>query len=108
MSTQDPRWRNHAGPQIDMTPDGEFIEIRRQATMQGTLPLSSKVVVFGVVAAVLAGAFAIAALALWLALTLIPIAIAGAAIAYGAFRVQSWWARRRSLGGGGHRDVFRP
>jgi hypothetical protein len=104
MNTDDPRWRKHTGPQIDMTPDGEFIEIRRQ----GALPVSTKILVATIIVAVLAGAFAIAAIALWLALTLIPIAIAGAAIAYGVFRVQLWWARRRSLGGGGHRDLFRP
>jgi len=85
-----------------MTPDGEFISVRQS----GTLPLSTKIIASAVIVAVLAGAAAIAMLALWLALTLIPIAIAGGLIAYGMVRAQLWWARRRSLGG--QRDLLRP
>ena len=85
-----------------MTPDGEFVSVR----YAGAPPLSVKIIGLAVLVAVLAGSLAIAALALWLALTLIPIAIAGAAIAYGVFRAQLWWARRHSLGG--KRDLTRP
>ncbi len=105
MTSTDPRWRTRrpdSGPVIDMTADGQFIGVTRG----GPPPLSVRIIAGAVLVAVLAGAFAIAALALWLALTLIPIAIAGALIAYGAFRVQLWWARRRSLGG--QRDLLRP
>jgi hypothetical protein len=87
---------------IDMTPDGAFIDGRPG----GGPPLSTKIIAVAVLVAVLAGAIGIAALALWLALTLIPVAIAGALIAYGVFRVQLWSARRRSLGG--QRHLFRP
>jgi hypothetical protein len=103
--TQDPRWqtrRPDAGPVIDMTPDGAFID-RPQPPIP---PIPAQIVGAAVLVAVVAGGLAVAALALWLALTLIPIAIAGAVIAYGVFRVQIWWARRQSLGG--HRDLFRP
>jgi hypothetical protein len=80
---------------IDMTADGEFISVRQS----GALPFPTKVVVVSILVAVLAGAGAIALLALWLAMTLIPIAVGGALIAYGVLRVRLWWARRRSLGG---------
>jgi hypothetical protein len=103
--TPDPRWQNRrpdSFPVIDMTPDGEFID----RPQPGIPPIPARIMGVGVLVAVVAGGIAVAALALWLALTLIPIAIAGAVIAYGVFRVQVWWARRQSLGG--HRDLFRP
>lgn len=85
-----------------MTAEGEFIDVRRP----GISPLSVKIIAFAVLIAAVAGGLAIAALALWLAMTLIPIAIAGGLIAYGVFKVQLWAARRRSLGRG--RDLLRP
>jgi hypothetical protein len=103
---KDPRWRQaDDGPVIDMTADGRFVD--RPMPQPGVPPVPSHIIGMGVLVAAVAGGLAIAALALWLALTLIPIAIAGAAIAYGVFRFQMWWARRpASLGG--HRDLFRP
>ena len=71
------------GPQIDMTPDGRFLEPPRENT-------ADKLLRYSVVAAVIAGMVALAALALWLALILIPVAIAAAAIAYGAYRWRMW------------------
>jgi membrane protein implicated in regulation of membrane protease activity len=105
MSSTDPRWRapkSDSGTIIEMTADGEFVSVRHT----GAPPLSMKIIGIAVLVAVVAGGLAIAALALWLALTLIPIAIVGAAIAYGVFRLQLWRARRGSLGG--QRDVTRP
>ena len=107
--TNDPRWnRPKDGPVIDMTPDGRFVDRPQGGMPFGDVPpIPVRVMGTAALVAVVAGALAIAALALWLAFTLIPIAIAGAAIAYGVFRVQTWWARRpTSLGG--HRDLFRP
>jgi hypothetical protein len=119
MTSTDPRWRTRPpdqGPVIDMTADGGFVDGRSGAfqtgafqtgTFQnGRLPLPAKIVGVGLLVAVVAGGLGIALLALWLAFTLIPIAIAGAAIAYGVFRLQLWRARRGSLGG--KRDLFRP
>jgi CHASE2 domain-containing sensor protein len=82
-----------------MTPDGRF-KARIIAPGAGTRLFGVAVLV-----AVLAGAGAIALLALWLAVTLIPIAIGAALIAYGVFRFKVWQARN-SLGR--QRDVFRP
>ncbi len=84
-----------------MTPDGQFID----GPQPGIPPMPTRIMGVAILVAVVAGAGAIALLALWLAMTLIPIAIAGALIAYGVFRVQLWWARHRSVGG--QRDLFR-
>jgi hypothetical protein len=107
MAQQEPRWRERQsprGPVIDVTPDGRFVHPARQPS-----PLGGQVFGIAVLVAVLAGAAAIALLALWLALTLIPIAIGAALIAYGVFRYRLWRARR-APGGlfGRQRDVFRP
>ena len=72
-----------SGPQFDMTPDGQFVEPPREGPAE-------KLLRYGVVVAVLAGMVALAAFALWLALILVPVAIAAAAIAYGAFRWRMW------------------
>ncbi len=84
--------------QFDMTPDGRFI------TPPAT-PVSSRLFRYALIAAVVAGAGAIAALALWVAFLLIPIAFAAAVIAWGVYRWQVWRARG---GFNGPRDIYRP
>jgi hypothetical protein len=103
-NTPDPRWRSGAPrpePVIDMTPDGRFIE----APQPGIPPIPAKILGIAILVTIAAGALAIALLALWLAMTLIPIVIGAALVAFVVFRVQLWLARRRSLGG--HRNVVR-
>jgi hypothetical protein len=101
MSSTDPRWRTRP-PVIEMTAEGEFIDVGRP----GGPPLSTKIVAIGILVAAVAGTLGIAMLALWLAMTLIPIALVGGLLAYAVVRLQLWQARRRSLGG--KRDLFRP
>ena len=84
-----------SGPQLDMTPDGQFLEPPRETP-------ADKLLRYGVVVAAIAGLVAVAALALWLAMILIPVAILAAAVAYGAFRWRMW-RRGRSAG-----SQFRP
>ncbi len=84
-------------PTLDMTPDGQF----RGPT---AAPASVKLLRYAVVAAVLAGSLALAALVLWAALLLIPLAIGAALVAYGAFKWRMW-RMRNSLRG--QRDVAR-
>jgi high-affinity Fe2+/Pb2+ permease len=105
MTTSDPPWRQSKpspGPVIDMTIKGEFTD----TSQPGIPPIPARVMGVALLVAIVAGAVAIALLALWLALTLIPIAIAAGVIAYGVFRMQLWSARRQSLGG--KRDLSRP
>ncbi len=73
-------------PELDMLPDGRIRP--RQA------PFASRLFRWAVIIALLAGALAVAALALWFALILIPVAIAAGVIAWLAFRYQVWKAGR--------------
>ncbi len=107
MALHDTRWRggqNPEGPVIDMTPDGQFATPARPSSV-----LPAQVFGVAILVAVVAGAGAIALLALWLAFTLLPIAIGAALIAYGLFRFRLWRARQASGGSfGRQRDIFRP
>ena len=87
-----------SGPQLDMTPDGQFLEPPRESPAE-------KLVRYGVVVAVIAGVLAVAALALWLAVLLIPVVIIAGAVAYGAFRWRMWKLGRSA--GGQLRTPFR-
>ncbi|HVY15911.1 MAG TPA: hypothetical protein VHB27_11840 [Rhodopila sp.] len=88
----------HRPPEIDMTPEGEFVDPPRP-------PILTRVMMWAIVVAVLAGALSIAAFALWLFLLLLPIALGAAAVAYGVFRFQAWRAQQSV---GGQRNVWRP
>lgn len=70
-----------------MTPTGEFRRPR------SAIPLAARVGGVAFLVAILAGALGIAALALWFALAIIPVALVAGAIAYVAFRFQLWRAR---------------
>ena len=74
-----------------MTLDGQF------TGRADAISPPAKVAVVALVLALVAGGLAIAALALWFALMLIPIAAAAGLIGWGAMRFQIWRARR-SLG----------
>ena len=77
-------------PDLDLLPDGSFRPRRP--------PLASRVFRWAVIVALLAGALALAAVALWFALVLIPVAIGAGLIAWLAFRYQVW---RGGKSGGG-------
>ncbi len=87
-----------------MMPDGRFAETR--VHVHRLSPLTARVLGVAVLVAVVAAAGAIALFALWLAMTLIPIAIGAGVIAYGVYRFQLWRAGGRSLGG--QRHIYRP
>lgn len=84
--------RGPSGPQLDMTPDGQFVEPPAETA-------SEKLLRYGVVVAVLTGLVVFSALALWVALALIPVAIGAGLVAYAAFRWRMW-RLSRSAGGG--------
>jgi hypothetical protein len=73
----------HEPPPLDMTLDGRFRE-------PPAVPVAAKIGRVAVLVAALAAAGAVALLALWFALALIPIAIGAGLIAYGAVRYQAW------------------
>ncbi len=85
--------RNPQPLQIDMTPDGRFRGPVRSSW-------GPRIIVVAVLVAVVAGGLAIAALALWFALALIPVAIVAVLIAVATLRFQVWrasWRARRSF-----------
>jgi hypothetical protein len=67
-------------------------------------PILTRIFIWAAVIAVITGALAVAAFALWIALILIPVAVAAAVIAWLAFRFQLWRARSSISG---QRDVWR-
>jgi len=85
-------------PELDMNLEGEFVSPPRP-------PIVTKILLWAIVIAIVAGAFVLAAFALWLALMILPIALGAAVIAWGLFRFQVWRAGK-SLSG--QRDLWRP
>jgi hypothetical protein len=84
-------------PQLDLMPDGRFRAPQRP-------PILTRIFIWATIIAVVALGLAFAALALWIAMILVPIAIAAALIAWLALRFQLWRA-----GGsiGSQRDLWR-
>jgi uncharacterized membrane protein YdbT with pleckstrin-like domain len=76
-------------PEIEMTLDGRVLDTHAEGW-------TSRLFRYGVMVAAVAGLLALAALAFWLAVIMIPVALIAAALAYGAFRFRLW-----RLGGGG-------
>lgn len=73
-----------------MTLEGEFVS-------PPTAPISSRILLWAIVVAVMAGAFALAAFALWIALLILPVAVGAAVVAWGVFRYRLW-REQKSLG----------
>jgi hypothetical protein len=77
---------------LDMTPDGQF---RRRPG----LPIMERIFLGAVLVAAVAGGFALSALAFWLAMFLLPIALGAGVLA--------WAILRMSQSFGGQRNPFR-
>lgn len=73
-------------PELDMRADGSFRAPQRP-------PIMTRIFIWAVVVAFIAGGLAAAAFALWLALFLVPVALLAAVIAWLALRFQLWRAR---------------
>ena len=78
---------------IDMTPDGDFVSPRPRSRPPGGFAITLGV--GAAVVAAIAGAVVVAALVLWVASIMIPVALVAGVVAYAAFRFQSWRTRRR-------------
>ena len=74
--------RNRVPQTIDMTPGGDFVAPPARATWPLRLGLGAAIV------AVVAGAVTVAAVFLWIASVMLPVALVAGAIAYAAFRLQ--------------------
>jgi membrane protein implicated in regulation of membrane protease activity len=81
-----------------MTLNGEFVS-------PPTVPISTRILMWAVVVAVIAGALSVAAFALWIALIILPVAFAAGVVAWATFRYRVWKAQRSMAG---QRSVWRP
>lgn len=91
---------NRIPPVIDMAPDGTF----RTRPPGMRAPLSFKLLLGATIVAVLAGAAAVAALALWIAALLLPVVVIAAAVAWGAYKYRTW---RRGASGSARSVYYR-
>ena len=80
-------------PELEMTIEGEFVS-------PPPAPMSSRILMWAIVIAVVAGALSLAAFALWLALIILPVAFGAAVVAWAMVRYRIWRAQRASGGRG--------
>jgi hypothetical protein len=101
------RYRSDDHRTLDMTPDGQFRRQPGRAGLPGQrgLPFMQRVFLGAVIVAAVAGGFALSALAFWLAMFLLPVALVAGLVAWGMLKMMS--AARRSQSVGGQRDPFR-
>ena len=76
--------RDRVPQTIDMTAGGEFVAPPTRPTWPLRLGVGAALV------AVIAGAVTVAAVFLWVASVMLPVALIAGAIAYAAFRLQGW------------------
>lgn len=77
---------------IDMTPDGRFHALPPHSPLGPSL--GTQLLRIAIVVAVVATAAALAALAFWIAMILIPVALGAAVVAWAIFRFRMWQAGR--------------
>jgi membrane protein implicated in regulation of membrane protease activity len=85
-------------PELDMTLEGEFVSPPKP-------PVTSRILLWAIIIAVIAGGVSLAAFALWLALLILPVALGAAAIAWAMFQYRMWRAQKSF---GSQRNVWRP
>jgi hypothetical protein len=85
-------------PELEMTVEGEFVS-------PPAPPVSTRILMWAVVIAVIAGALSLAAIALWLALLILPVALGAAVVAWAMVRYRVWRLQRELRG---QRGPWRP
>jgi hypothetical protein len=90
--------KTHEPPELDMTLEGEFVS-------PPVPPVSTRIMFWAIIVAVVAGAVVIAALALWLAMLILPVAIGAALIGWGMMRYKLWRAGQL---GSSQRNLWQP
>jgi hypothetical protein len=78
---------NRIPPTLDMLPDGSF---RSQARAPAGVPLSFKLMVTAILVALVAGAIAVAALALWVFSMVLPVLVVAGVAAWATLRFRRW------------------
>ncbi len=85
-------------PELEMTLNGEFVS-------PPVAPVSTRILFWAIVVAAVAGAASIAALALTIALSILPVALGAAAVAYLLYRYKMW---RAGASIGGQQNLWHP
>ncbi len=85
-------------PELHMTLEGEFVS-------PPTPPLSTRILFWSIVVALIAGGLALAFVALWIAMVMLPIAIGAGVVGYLMFRYKMWRAGGQIAG---QRDLWAP
>jgi hypothetical protein len=85
-------------PEVTMTLEGEFVS-------PPTAPVTSRILMWAIVVAIVAGALSLAAFALWLALVILPVALGAAAVAWAMYQFRVWRAQKSVSR---QRGVWRP
>jgi hypothetical protein len=85
-------------PDLEMTLEGEFVS-------PPTPPVSTRILFWAVVIAIGAGALSVVGVVLTLAISILPVALGAAAVAYVLYRYNLWRVRSSA---GGQPDVWRP
>lgn len=86
----------HVAPmRVYLSRDGKTIEMVPPGGSAPGPSLMDRIVFWAIVTAVVASALVLAALAFWLAMFLLPIAIGVAIVAYALFRFRLWQAGQR-------------
>ena len=78
-------------PTLDMRLDGSF-----RTPPRTTVPLSFKLMMGGLLVAVLSGAVAFAALAMWVLAMVLPVLVVAGLFAWGMLHFRRWQARHTS------------
>lgn len=91
----DPGWDPNQMPRMHVyvAQDGKTIEMDSDGSLRRG-SLMNRIVFWAIVVAVVAGAALLAALAFWLAMFLIPIAVGAAIVAWALLRFRLWQAGR--------------
>ena len=74
-------------PELDMTLNGEFVAPR-------ATPITSRILMWALIVAIIAGGISFAAFALWLALLVLPVALGAAVLAWAMVRYRVWRAQQ--------------
>ena len=90
--------QNRHPPELEMNLQGEFVASRKP-------PISTRILLWAVVIAAVAGALCIAAFALWIAVMILPVALGAAAIAWIMWRYRVWRAQKAMAG---QRGIWQP
>jgi hypothetical protein len=89
---------NRHPPELEMNLQGEFVTPRKP-------PVSARILFWAIVVAAVAGAITVAAIAMWVAAMILPVALVAGVVAWAMWRYRLWRMQRTMAG---QRGVWQP